>query len=173
MHRFLCCVLLLLVFVSFAAISEEMPVRLHVVAESDDAEAQEIKLRVKDAVLQKAIEVTKDSKTASEAYSALITSIGEIRLCAREAALQLGYKGPVYATVTHEVFPARLYGDVILKEGEYPTLLIEIGNAEGRNWWCVIYPDLCLYGEKTDEGGIQFYSKFGFWFKQWMGRWKR
>ena len=173
MHRFLFLVLFLYACVMPCANSEEKPVRLHVVAESNEMQAQTLKLKVKDAVLKKALEITKDAQTSQEAYASLFTSIGEIRMCAREAALQYGFTGEINALVTREEFPARLYGDMIVKEGEYPTLLVTIGKAEGKNWWCVIYPDLCLYGEKVDTGGIRFYSKFGYWFNQLMDRWRR
>ena len=173
MHRFLFLFLLLVMFFWPSAKGEEVPVRLHVVAESNETQAQALKLKVKDAVLKKAMEITKDAESASEAYAALFTSIGEIRLCAREAALENGFSGELNALVTRETFPARLYGDMIVKEGEYPTLLVTIGKAEGKNWWCVIYPDLCLYGEKADAGGIRFYSKFGYWISKLMDRWTR
>ena len=173
MHRFLFLVLFLFVCLMPLSKGEEVPVRLHVVAENNETQAQVLKLKVKDAVLKKALEITKDAQSASEAYTALFTSIGEIRLCARETALKNGFTGEINAVVTREQFPARLYGDMIVKEGEYPTLLVTIGKAEGRNWWCVIYPDLCLYGEKADLGGIRFYSKFGYWFNKLMDRWTR
>ncbi|MBR3929636.1 MAG: stage II sporulation protein R [Clostridia bacterium] len=171
MHRFFI-LLILAVFLTFsAAQGEEIPVRLHVIAESDDQNAQEMKMKIKDAVLEKAVDITKDAEDAQEAYARLFTSIGDIRACARETAQKCGFTGEIEALVTQESFPARLYGDLIVKEGEYPTLLIKIGKAEGKNWWCVIYPDLCLYGEKTNTSEIRFYSKFGYWFRFVMDRW--
>ena len=101
----------------------------------------------------------------------LIRSVFTLRMTAREAALKAGFDGEIEVLVTRENFPARLYGDMIVKEGEYPTVLVRIGKAEGRNWWCVIYPDLCLYGEKTENNDIQFYSKFAYWFKKIINGW--
>jgi len=171
MHRFFILLLLLLLFVCPFAQSEEMPVRLHVIAESDEKDAQEIKLQVKDAVLKRTTEITKDAENAREAYARLFVSVSEIRSIARETAAKYGFTGDIEAEVTRGYFPARLYGNLIVREGEYPTVLIKIGKAEGKNWWCVIYPDLCLYGEKADSDEIRFYSKFGYWFKRWMDRW--
>lgn len=171
MHRFFISFILLMILFCAAAQCEEYPLRLHVIAESNEKEAQEIKLSVKDSVLKKALMITKDAKCARDAYAMLFTSIGEIRACARETAMIFGFTGEIEAVVTREYFPARLYGDILLDEGMYPALLIKIGQAQGRNWWCVIYPDLCLYGEETKTGEIQFYSKFGYWLKRWIGRW--
>lgn len=156
---------------SVCADAEEMPVRLHVIAENNTPQAQEIKLIVKDAVFEKAAEITKDAKNVQEAYAKLFVSIDKIRAAAREAAVKAGFTGEIDALVTREYFPARLYGDLIMKEGLYPALLVKVGKAEGKNWWCVIYPDLCLYGEKTEANDIQFYSKFGYWFKKILLRW--
>ncbi|MBQ5770846.1 MAG: stage II sporulation protein R [Clostridia bacterium] len=171
MHRFFILLGLLMVVLCPSAMGEEKPVRLHVIAENDTLYAQEIKLKVKDAVFTKAAQITKDAENARTAYAKLCASQGELRLTAREAALKAGYTGEIDTEVTHEYFPARLYGDLIVKEGRYPTVLVRIGQAEGKNWWCVIYPDLCLYGQRTDADDIQFYSKFGYWFKKIMLRW--
>lgn len=100
----------------------------------------------------------------------LFTSVSSLRMTARDAAAESGFTGDIEVECGIEKFPARLYGDLLLKEGEYPSLIVRIGKAEGKNWWCVIYPDLCLYGEKAEEGGIQFYSKIGYWLKKWWGR---
>lgn len=170
MRRFFILFCLLMLFMCSAK-GEEIPVRLHVIAENDEPYAQEIKLNVKDAVYQKAAEIAKNAKNAQEAYAMLFTSVDILRVSARDAAMKAGFSGEIQAIVTREEFPARLYGDMIVKEGEYPTVLVKIGKAEGKNWWCVIYPDLCLYGENTGENGIQFYSKFGYWMKKIMLRW--
>ncbi len=171
MHRFFILFCLLMLCACSWANAEEIPVRLHVIAENDTKDAQEIKLMVKDAVFEKAAEITKEAKNAQEAYAKLFTSVDSLRLVARDAALKAGFTGEIDAVVTREYFPARLYGDMIVREGEYPTVLVRIGKAEGKNWWCVIYPDLCLYGEKTQTNDIQFYSKFGYWFKKVLFRW--
>lgn len=170
MRRFFV-LLFLLTLLIYPAKGEEIPVRLHVIAQSNEPYAQEIKLIVKDAVFETAAEIVKNAESAQEAYAMLFTSVDIIRASARDAAIKAGFTGEIEAIVTREKFPARLYGDMIVKEGEYPALLVKIGKAEGKNWWCVIYPDLCLYGEKTGENDIQFYSKFGYWFKKIMLGW--
>ena len=170
MRRFFILLCLLMLFV-WRAKCEEIPVRLHVIAQNNEPYAQEIKLKVKDAVYHKAAEITKNAKNAQEAYAMLFTSVDILRISARTAATEAGFPGEIEALVTREKFPARLYGDMIVREGEYPTVLIRIGKAEGKNWWCVIYPDLCLYGENTGNSGIRFYSKFGYWMKKIMLGW--
>lgn len=171
MHRFFILLIVLTMCVIPAAKSEALPVRLHVIAQSNEESAQEIKLHVRDEVVKKAREITENAESAQDAYVRLFTSIGEIRSVARKAAEEYGFEGDIEAVVTREHFPARLYGNMILKEGQYPTVLVKIGKAEGKNWWCVIYPDLCLYGERTEGNEIRLYSKFGYWIKRWIGRW--
>ncbi len=171
MRRFFVLLCLLMFIPCPVSKGEEIPVRLHVIAEDDTRKAQEIKLKVKDAVFETAAGIAKEAKNAQEAYAMLIRSVFTLRMTAREAALKAGFDGEIDVLVTRENFPARLYGDMIVKEGEYPTVLVRIGKAEGRNWWCVIYPDLCLYGEKTENNDIQFYSKFAYWFKKIINGW--
>ncbi len=171
MRRFFVLLFLLMFITSPVSKSEEIPVRLHVIAENNTKVAQEIKMKVKDAVFKTATEITKEADNAQEAYAMLFASVGVIRRNARDAAVKAGFEGEIEAVVTRENFPARLYGDMIVKEGEYPTVLVRIGSAEGKNWWCVIYPDLCLYGEKTETNDIQFYSKFAYWFKKIINGW--
>lgn len=150
------------------AFSEDKPIRLHVIAEDDSVTSQDMKMKIRDTMLEETAEITKSAKNAQNAYSALFASVSRLRTCARETAVKNGFTGDIDVIVTKEYFPARLYGDVLLKEGEYPCVRVTIGKAEGKNWWCVLFPDLCLYGERTDDNDIRFYSKFGYVFKRWI-----
>lgn len=173
MHRFFIIIILSVFLLPFHAKCETLPVRLHVVAEDDSAESQEIKLIVKNAVIQKARSIIRSAESESEAYSMLISTLDGIRACARNAAAECGFTGEIEVLAAREEFPARLYGNMLMKEGEYPSLIVKIGEGEGKNWWCVIYPDLCYYGEKTKEDEIRFYSKFGYWIQRFLDRWSK
>lgn len=168
MRRFFICLLIPLMLLYGTAACEEAPVRLHVVSQNDTEDAQRIKLYVKDKVLLKARGIAENAQNAQEAYLMLFSSVEEIRSCARDAAAECGFTGEIQCDVTREYFPARLYGEMLLKEGEYPCVSVKIAEAKGKNWWCVIFPDLCLYGEKTKDDRIVFYSKLGLWINRWL-----
>jgi stage II sporulation protein R len=121
------------------ALQEEL-LRLHVVGASDSKEDQEVKLRVRDAVLE-CVASLGDPQTAREAKGLLEENLPAI-LDAANRALD----GLDTATVTlcREVFPVREYDSFTLPSGVYESLRVKIGEAEGRNWWCVVFPSLCI-----------------------------
>ena len=168
MRRLFCFILFLLMFVSQYALSEEKPIRLHVIAEDDSKYHQDMKLKIRDSVLLAARDVTTMAESPDEAYARLFTSIALLRSIAREEALKDGFTGEISVEIGREYFPARLYGDLMMKEGEYPCVAVRIGKAEGKNWWCVLFPDLCYLGEYTGTGEIEFYSKWRYVFRKWL-----
>ena len=115
-------------------------VRLHVLAVSDAPEEQAVKLRVRDAVLACLAPALADVQDARQAEAVLASSLPRIRLAAREAA-----EGrPVYVTLGEERYPTRDYGAFSLPAGRYRSLRVVLGAGEGHNWWCVVFPPLCL-----------------------------
>ena len=170
MRRFF--ILLISLFICltcFRAAAQNLPVRLHVRAQNDTEEAQALKMKVKDSVLTCALEITNGCETAQEAYAELFKNTGVLRNAARKAAFENGFEGKVSVQVTREYFPARLYGDTVLKEGVYPGVCIEIGEGEGRNWWCVIYPEYCLKGLGNENSQIRFYSSLRSFISNFFG----
>lgn len=121
-------------------------VRLHILAGSDSPEDQRIKLLVRDAVIAHFGGMMKESGADSaEAVCAFLHAhLEDIRLCAENAARKAGYLGPVKAEFGLLHLPEKTYGRVTLPEGEYRGLRITLGNGGGQNWWCVLYPELCL-----------------------------
>lgn len=115
-------------------------VRLHVVGASDSAEDQSVKLRVRDAVLE-CVGSLGNPETVEEAKALLRENLPAIEQAANRAL-----NGLETATVTlcREVFPIREYESFTLPSGVYESLRVRIGEAEGRNWWCVVFPSLCL-----------------------------
>lgn len=115
-------------------------VRLHVVGASDSTEDQSVKLRVRDAVLE-CVGSLGNPETVEEAKALLRENLPAIEQAANRAL-----NGLETATVTlcREVFPIREYESFTLPSGVYESLRVRIGEAEGRNWWCVVFPSLCL-----------------------------
>ena len=118
--------------------------RFHVIAESDTEEAQSLKLMVRDAALEYISERMTDCTTVSEACERVEENLDGIENIAEECARKNGYAGKVKAYLTKEEYPRRVYGDAVMPAGEYTSLRIVIGEGEGHNWWCVMFPDLCV-----------------------------
>ncbi len=119
-------------------------IRLHVVANSDSVEDQAEKLEVRDAVLDYVSDLTSGCDSKSEAADLITNHIPEITLVAEGITDQS-------VTVSYEtvLVDKRVYDDFTLPEGYYDSLCILIGEASGKNWWCVLYPSLCVSGAIT------------------------
>lgn len=116
-------------------------VRLRVIAASDSEEDQRVKLAVRDAVLEKIGVMS--MKSAEEAVQTLRGALPDLAACAQSALQEAGKKEAVQVRLCTEEYPVRDYGSFSLPAGEYVSLQVRIGEAEGQNWWCVIYPGLC------------------------------
>lgn len=121
-------------------------VRLHILADGDDAESQRVKLAVRDAVIDAFGDTLARSgaQGSDAAYKALGDNVEAIRAASLECARQNGFAGEVSAEVGVLWLPEKSYGGVYLPEGEYRALRITLGSGRGRNWWCVLFPRLCL-----------------------------
>ena len=118
--------------------------RFHVLANSDSAEDQKLKMQVKEAVVSYMKEEIPDSDSAEETKKWAKTHLREIEAVAKEVVEEAGNDDRVKAEVTNCGFPEKVYGDVTFPAGYYDALRIEIGKAEGQNWWCVLYPNQCF-----------------------------
>ncbi len=117
--------------------------RLHVIANSDTKEDQETKLKVKDIIVAYLQSNLKDVHTKEEALSLLSNHIVELKNIATNYLRELGYTYEVEVSVGPAYFPIKTYGDITLLAGEYDALRIKLGDAVGKNWWCIIFPTLC------------------------------
>ena len=131
----------------------ESVVRLHVLANSDSKEDQALKLKVRDAVLSYVSPRVIDSTSREEAIRILQGELDEIELVADRIVQEQGYNYSVEVTLTVEEYPTRNYEAMSFPSGEYVSLRVMLGEAEGQNWWCVLFPPLCLSGatEKSDN----------------------
>ncbi len=128
--------------------------RLHILANSDSEADQALKLRVRDAVLEETGGLFAAAGTLEEAQAAALENLPAIEAAARRALAEAGGDAPVKAELTRMYFNTREYGeDTTLPAGEYQALRLSIGEARGRNWWCVMFPPLCVpAAEATVEG---------------------
>lgn len=122
-------------------------VRLHVIAVSDEAEEQEIKLRVRDSVLAYLEPRLEGADDASEARELISAELDGIKAAAETAA-----EGrEVSVTLSREYYPTRDYGSFALPAGSYESLRVVLGEGEGHNWWCVVFPPLCLSAAEAEN----------------------
>ncbi len=130
-------------------LSEDI-IRLHVVADSDSVQDQEIKIQVRDAITEKlesAMQEFPDKETAKE-Y--LRQQLSELERIANETLRSVGSACRAVVTLTREAFATREYDTFILPAGVYDSLRVTIGSGEGRNWWCVVFPRLCVSATSED-----------------------
>lgn len=141
-------------FFPFAAACGQLPrdvVRLHVVANSNGAEDQAVKLLVRDAVLEEAARWYQGASSMEEASSQLCTHLQSIAGAARQVLGEQGVGYSATAQMTEMYFPTRDYGDFRLPAGRYRTLRVTLGEGAGKNWWCVVFPSLCLPAATQEE----------------------
>ena len=119
-------------------------IRLHVLANSDSSEDQADKLAVRDAVLSLAAKETEDCATREAAEQRLRGMIPQLEACAREVLLARGRDHSVTVTLGQEDYPGRSYDSFCFPSGQYLSLRVLIGQAEGQNFWCVLFPPMCL-----------------------------
>lgn len=119
-------------------------IRLHVLANSDSAEDQELKMQVRDAVLTVASEALADCENRDEAAAQLTALIPMLTATAEETLRTAGCGDTVTVTLSQEDYPTRNYESFCFPAGEYLSLRVMIGEAEGQNFWCVLFPPLCM-----------------------------
>ena len=134
-------------FTAFAEDCEEKPqevLRLHILANSDSEEDQTLKYDLRDYMLTEFSDVFGNCESFEQSVEAATERRAEIEEKANEFVHSKGYDYNVKCEVAKTYFTTRKYGNVTLPAGEYTAVRLLIGNAEGRNWWCVMFPPLCL-----------------------------
>lgn len=135
------------------AIDEGTPysgiLRFHVRANSDSDEDQALKMAVKEDVVSMLKPLLSGCESVAESKNVIVSNLQEIYETAVNTIVEQGYDYDVKVYVTEEEFPAKTYGDLTFPEGKYQALRIDIGQAQGQNWWCVMYPPLCFIDEST------------------------
>ncbi|GAA0087096.1 stage II sporulation protein R [Clostridium sp. CTA-7] len=125
-------------------------IRFHVIANSDSEEDQNLKLKVRDKVIEYVSGNLKNCKDLSEARKFIIDNKDNIEYIARSVVSENGYSYEVTSMLSRESFPDKAYGDLIFPQGEYEAYRILIGESKGQNWWCVMFPPLCFVDGTKD-----------------------
>lgn len=128
---------------SEAAIYDNV-LRLHVLANSDSSEDQALKLEVRDRILEETATLFKNCKSKDEAREAVESNLDKIREIAEQTVREAGYEYGVSVSLGEEEYPTKNYEECCFPAGEYLSLRVMIGEAEGENWWCVLFPPLCI-----------------------------
>ena len=133
-----------------ADISDEV-FRLHILANSDNEEDQNLKLKVRDRVLEYTETLFKNAGSKEEAESIISDNLQNISNVAYAEVIDNGYDYKVKAEITNMYFTTRYYENYTLPSGMYDALRITIGSGKGHNWWCVMYPSICISTEEEQD----------------------
>lgn len=119
-------------------------IRFHVRANSDTGEDQALKLEVRDEILDVMGEKFRNTKSLEESREIIMANMDEMKSIAKDVVDRWGKDYSIDVSLGQDYFPIRKYGNMVFPQGEYETLMIEIGEGKGQNWWCVMFPPLCF-----------------------------
>ena len=123
---------------------ESAYLRIHIRADSNEGEAQAVKYRVRDKVVEYLTPLVANYQTKTQAMQGVSAHLEEIAQIATKTLREQGFSYGAEAELKKESFPTRVYGDFTLPAGEYSALILKLGSGKGDNWWCVVYPPLCF-----------------------------
>lgn len=123
--------------------------RLHIIANSDSSEDQELKLKIRDNIIKYMNTLIKNSSNKNEVVSIINNHLDSFNKIALNTIKENGYNYDVNIEIGNFHFPTKSYGDISFPAGNYDALKIEIGDAIGQNWWCVLFPPLCFVNSST------------------------
>ncbi len=132
--------------------------RLHILANSDSNEDQELKLKVRDAVLKNTSYLFDESMSKEETINTVEQHMNELNQIAKKTIAENGYSYSVKCEITEMYFDKKIYEDITMPQGNYSALRITIGEAKGHNWWCVMFPPLCLPAVTNTEEILEEYG---------------
>ena len=126
-------------------------IRFHVIANSDTDEDQNLKLKVRDKVVEALSEKLSNVNSLEEAENVLKENIDYVNEIAKEVIEENNYTYEVNTMLSYENFPDKVYGDYIFPQGNYEAFRVIIGEGKGQNWWCVMFPSLCFVDESKNS----------------------
>lgn len=129
-----------------AALAKEI-IRFHVLANSDEEHDQNLKIKVRNRIINEMNTMFDKNGDIQDARDVITENMEKIKLIAKDEIQKNGYNYDVNVSLGKSDFPTRDYGDIVLPAGSYEALKIEIGKAQGKNWWCVLFPPLCFVDE--------------------------
>lgn len=122
--------------------------RLHILANSDSKADQELKIKVRDKIIEKSGDFLNGATDKVSAQNLTAENLENIKKIALEEVKEQGYYYPISVEITDMYFPTRKYGNTTFPAGHYDALRVLIGEGKGQNWWCVIFPQMCLGSAK-------------------------
>lgn len=134
-------------FANFDASCEELRhnvLRLHIIANSDSKEDQVLKLKIRDTILEESSSLFEQDADLSSAIETAEKNLSKYEKIANEVIAKQGFNYRAEVKIGKAFFETRVYDDFTLPAGEYDSLIVEIGKAKGKNWWCVIFPQVCV-----------------------------
>ena len=146
-------IILLGIYIFISAISyvtavsselEDSIFRLHVIANSDTKQDQNLKYIVRDKLIEYMNSISLNAKNKEEAMKIANMHIDDFNEIARQTIIDNGYNYDVHVEIGNFSFPTKTYGDISIPAGSYDALRVKIGEAKGQNWWCVMFPPLCF-----------------------------
>lgn len=140
-----------------AEVSDEF-VRIHITANSNTDFDKNIKYQVKDAVVDFLIPELSEAKTKDEAEEILSLNLKKIEEVANQTLQKSGASYKAKVAIIDEKIPTRVYDELVLESGIYQSLKIDLGNAKGDNWWCVVFPAVCFTSSKNPQN-VEYISK--------------
>lgn len=140
-------IVLLLNLTTFANNCDDLStkvLRLHIIANSDSKDDQELKIKVRDKIIEKSGNFLSSAKDKESAQNLVLNNLENLKEIAESEIQHQGFNYSVNSEVTNMYFPTRKYDYITLPAGHYDALRLIIGEGKGKNWWCVIFPQMCL-----------------------------
>ena len=132
--------------------------RIHIRANSNDIEDQNVKYKVKEGVVDALIPLLADVNSFDEAVEVMRENFELIEKTANDILKEEGFSYRATADINNEYFPTRVYENLALEEGYYDALILKLGSGKGDNWWCLVYPAFC-FTNSSKEGNVVYISK--------------
>ena len=132
--------------------------RIHIRANSNESVDQNVKYKVKDAVVSAMLPFLSTCTTKEEAETKIKQNFSLIESTANSVLKESGFSYTAKAKLTSEEFPTRAYGEYVYEAGFYDALILELGSGTGNNWWCVVYPPLCFL-QTNSPNEVKYTSK--------------
>lgn len=128
--------------------------RIHIRANSNSQEDQDIKYMVRDAVVEALIPILSEVESKDEAEMVMKQNFSYIESISNQVLSQNGFSYKSKARISNEYFPTRVYENLTLENGYYDALILDLGEGEGNNWWCVVYPAFCFLKSKKTSNNV-------------------
>jgi len=162
-------VIILLIVINGESVGNGELLRIHIRANSNETIDQSIKYKIKDEMVKYLTPYLSNVESKAEAESVIKCRLNDINKIVDRLLHQNGFNYTCNAKICNEYFPTRVYEDITVESGYYDALILELGKAEGDNWWCVVYPPLCFVNTTYTNGeGIVYKSKILEIIRAWL-----